>query len=167
MARMVKKKTEEKKQAELPQPVPPPEPTLIDVINKINLLKEDIGVALEAVKALGADVIKNNREQAAAMTDLSKQMANLNTAFVKALAEAPRAAAPTQKAKPAKGVIYQKLRDYGVPQDGLDVQVDANGKITVRLPYLNNKALFGKVRGYLKQFGIEYISDGKNTRFEG
>lgn len=82
---------------ESPQPVDVPEPKHIDLMREIKTLRGDLGIAIEAVKALGADVIENNNMQSAAMTDLNHQMQELQRAFINVVSKGFEAPATTPK----------------------------------------------------------------------
>lgn len=153
--------------------------TLIDLFNKIQVLQDDFSVAVEAIKALGNQLMQGDKTRMAELNDVTAQMANLNAAFIKyqsnsrptaAPSPAPPAAAPTAaqppQTKPSRGHVFQHLRDLGVPQAGLEVDI-INGKMVVRLPYLNDTKLFAQAAGYLqKEIGMQYIKERKNNRFE-
>ena len=55
-----------------------PEPTLRDVLMKVVILSNDVNEFLEAIKALGAEMLKSR-------TELDDQMGKLNSAFVEVI----------------------------------------------------------------------------------
>jgi hypothetical protein len=64
-------------------------PTIEDIWRKIQLYRDDVNVAIEAIRALGKDMLVQQENMQNLTMDLTYEMANLNKAFVKAIAEAP------------------------------------------------------------------------------
>lgn len=80
---MTKDKKTENPIDEALKPQKVPDPKLIDVMREIKTMQNELNVAIEAVKALGKDVIDNNQATQGALTDLAVKMSDLQGAFIK------------------------------------------------------------------------------------
>jgi hypothetical protein len=87
-----------------PQKVP--DPKLIDVMREIKTMQNELNVAIEAVKALGKDVIDSNQQTQGALTDLAVKMSDLQGAFIRTVSEKQLPTVlsqPTAKRQPTEG----------------------------------------------------------------
>jgi len=94
-----------------------PEYTLIDVMreqktvqNMLHELEQQLTIMVEAVKALGKEVIDSNTGTQSALTDLALKMGDLQTAFIKTVASAQ----PQSSHKVATKMPVQKSETSGI-----------------------------------------------------
>ena len=72
-----------------------PEPTITDCIVKIQVLSDEVRTTIEAIKALGREVIDSNVNVSSALTDLALKMGDLQSAFIRTV-QAPTNSLPVQ-----------------------------------------------------------------------
>lgn len=170
---------EEMPELETPQV---PEYKLVDVMREIKSLSNDFCAMSEAVKALGADVIKNNEENAAVFTDFQAQIQELQRAFIAVTDQVlaiPQTKTPIRRVEPDKPAT-QQTSESGVTEaeldsiDWRDSKGNYGGQWIFRWekgsknPYEKTEKLQGIIingGGKAKLFGRTYKFSGDNGMF--